>query len=534
MSARVIQKSVLFKTSAASDVQNGGGSLTIAGLESVPKVNITSISQIKYKAEVPQVVTLFGTSYTPVASTTYKCVVYDPLRVQAGYQEIPTPYSYTTPATITDIGASAALQREYIHLQLVAAINADGGNHSTAATVGSGNGITVTDDGGYYPVYSQSMTNVKGPNTVLPVTNDDGTGFAATNYVITTAAVFSSGVGSRLAADAPVIDATFGNLISGSFKAPATNTNPPTYAVSGQNYDIFAINSLKLVVGTTLTEQYVYQVQNQIAVVDNGTGSSTTNLTGFQAFERAMLSNIFQTFGDDIPTIYYMGNTGVVCQGLATGLPSGVAQAENVASLGNGFTAHYSPIATSTLLALIATNSGLGLVLDATAAEGVEFSAPTWANSQKSFVVGKTAFSVYSKITLDDASGLDTLYVGFRKKAAYAAAISSYTDYAFVGVKGTADPNTIYTATRLNTGSASPVDTTQTWADGATKTLEVRVAIDGSVTFFINGYKPTVTQAFTFDAGDEVIPTIYALQSSDLGTPSMLEFAAVASDSWRS
>ena len=37
------------------------------------------------------------------------------------------------------------------------------------------------------------------------------------------------------------------------------------------------------------------------------------------------------------------------------------------------------------LLALIATNSGLGLVLDATAAEGVEFSAPTWANSQKSF-----------------------------------------------------------------------------------------------------------------------------------------------------
>ena len=57
-------------------------------------------------------------------------------------------------------------------------------------------------------------------------------------------------------------------------------------------------------------------------------------------------------------------------------------------------------------------------MLDATAAEGVEFSAPTWANSQKIiFVVGKTAFSVYSKITLD-AWGLDTLYVGFRKKAA--------------------------------------------------------------------------------------------------------------------
>ena len=98
----------------------------------MPKVNITSISQIKYKAEVPQVVTLFGTSYTPVASTTYKCVVYDPLRVGWLSRDSHIPYSYTTPATITDIGASAALQREYIHLQLVAAINADGGNHSTA------------------------------------------------------------------------------------------------------------------------------------------------------------------------------------------------------------------------------------------------------------------------------------------------------------------------------------------------------------------------------------------------------------------
>lgn len=532
MSARLIEKSVLLKTSANTDVQNGGGYLAIAGLESVPKKDIASIYQIKYRAEVPQVVTLFGTTYTPVANTVYQVTIYDPLRVDAGYQESPKYYSYTTPAVITTIGANAALQSEYIHGQLIIAINNDATNHCSAVTVGGGNGITVTDDGGYYPARSQNKTNVKGPNIVLPVTNSDGTGFAATNYVITTAAVFSSGVGARLLADAPVVDFTFGNLISGTFKAPATFTNPPTYAVSGQNYDIFGISSVKLVPGTTLTEQYVYQMQEQYAVVDNGTGSSTTNLAGFKSFERALLSNLFQLYRNDISTIYTMGDTAAVSQGLNTGLPSGVAQAENVISFGNGFSAHYSPIATSTLLALTSTNDGLGLVLDATAAEGVELSAPTWANSQKSFVIGKTAFSCYAKITIDDVSGLNPLWVGFRKKAAYGATFTAYSDYAVIGIGGAAGQ--IYTNTELNGGGNTATDTTVVWADATTRVLEVRVDISGAVTFFIDGYKPTVTQTFTFDAGDEVIPCIYALQSADLGTPSLLEWAAIPSNTWRS
>jgi len=532
MSARFIEKSVLLKTSSNTDVQNGGGYLAITGLESVPKKDIASIYQIKYRAEVPQVVTLFGTTYTPVASTVYQVAIYDPLRVDAGYQEAPKYYSYTTPAVITTIGANAALQSEYIHGQLIIAINNDATNHCTAVTVGGGNGITVTDDGGYYPAKAQNMTNVKGPNTVIPITNSDGTGFAATNYVITTAAVFSSGVGARLLQDAPVVDFTYGNLIAGTFKAPATATNPPTYATSGQNYDIFGISSVKLVPGTTLTEQYVYQMQEQYAVVDNGTGSSTTNLTGFKSFERALLSNLFQLYRNDIATIYTMGDTAAVSQGLGTGLPSGTAQAENVVSFGNGFTAHYSPIATSTLLALVSTNDGLGLVLDATAAEGVELSAPTWANSQKSFVVGKTAFSCYAKITLDDASGVNPLWVGFRKKAAYGATFTAYSDYAVIGVGSSAGQ--IYTNTEKNGAGNTATDTTVVWADATTRVLEVRVDIAGVVTFFIDGYKPTVTQAFTLDAGDEMIACIYALQSADLATPSLLEWAAIPSDTWRS
>jgi len=532
MSARTIEKSVLLKTSSANNVQNGGGLLSITGLRSVPKKDISSIYQIKYRAEVPQVVTLLGTAYTPVASTVYAVEIYDPLRVAAGYQETPKYYSYATPAVITTIGALAADQREAISAAIITAINADASNHCTAVTVGSGNGITVTDDGGYYPARAQNMTNVQGPNIVLPVTNDDGTGFAATNFVITTAAVFSSGVGARLAQDAPVVDFTFGNLISGTFKAPATFTNPVTYATSGQNYDIFGISSLKVVAGTTLTEQYVYQVEEQFAVVDNGTGSSVTNLAGFKAFEREILFDVFGQYANDSNAIIFMGNTATVSQGLGTGLPSGVAQAENVVSLGNGFSAHYSPIATSTLLALVSTNDGLGLVLDATAAEGVELSAPTWANSQKSFVVGQQAFSVYAKITLDDVSGVDPIWVGFRKKAAYSATFASYSDYAVIGIGSSAGQ--IYTNTEKNSAGNTATDTTVVWADATTRVLEVRVDITGACTFFIDGYKPTVTQTFTLDSGDEMIPCIYALQSADLATPSLLEFAAVASDSWRS
>ena len=72
MSARVIKKSVLLKTSAATDVQNGNGYLSITGLRSVPKKDIDSINQIKYRAEVAHVVTVAGTTYVPQASTTYQ------------------------------------------------------------------------------------------------------------------------------------------------------------------------------------------------------------------------------------------------------------------------------------------------------------------------------------------------------------------------------------------------------------------------------------------------------------------------------
>lgn len=529
MAELAIQESILLRTSSGNDVKNAGGVLNITGLTPVVKRLITSINQVKYRAETVQVVTIGSNSYTPVGATLYQVAVFDPNRLISGVNEQIKYYGYTTPDDVTTLGATAALQREAIHVAVVAAINADASNYAVAVTLGTGTGFTVTDDGGYYPVHAQTMSRVKFVNTVL-TTN----GFTA-DPTITTAGQFSVGVGAKLLLEAPVADwMNAGNLVSGVAKAPKTITGLP--AVSGQNYDLFVIQSLTLAPNETVSGQQLALVSKVQSIwVDNGTGTATTNLTGFGTFERAMLHELFLTYALDNRTIYFMGDTGPTCGGLNTGLPSGTTLAENFINFGNGFSTAYYPLGTATLVALTATNDGIGVVLDATNGEGAELSAPTWANSNKNFVVGQTAASIYCKIKVDDASGVNPMLVGFRIQAAANATYTSYTDYALIGIIGTADPNTIYTATEKNSAGNTNVDTTQTWADNATKTLEVRVDLDGAVTFKINGYAPTVTQAFSFDAGDTLIPVFcYALQSADIGTPSVLEGAFVTTDTWRS
>lgn len=529
--SKIIKESVLFRTSAGTDVQCSGGVISVAGLKSVSKNDITGIFQNKYKAEVAQVVTV-TTAATPAASTPYKIVVYDPTRYSQSYTESARTYKFKTPATITDLGGSAALQREAINAALIAAINADTeNNHATAVTLGSGTGFTVTDAGGYYPVFSQSMTNIKGVNDVYTVMNEDGSGFIGTEAAVSTAAVYSFGVGANLLAQKPITSFVFNNLISGILDAPpVTVTGLP--AVSGQNYDAFTIVSLKAVPAVGISGQLAYQDRIQTIYVDNGTGSTTTNLTGFKAFERAMLALIFDQYANDPSTIYTLGNTAAVSQGLGTGLPSGTSLAENVVAFGNGFATHYFPLGTNTILAPTSSNDGLLLQLDVTAGEGIELSAPTWADSLKNFVVGKTAASIYCKIKVTDVTGVNPLWVGFRKQAAANTTYTSYTDYAFVGL-GSATGD-LYTSTEKNGAGNTNTDTTQNWANTETHTLEVRVDISGACTFFIDGIKPTVTQSFTFDSDDVLIPVFgYVLQAGSGSAVNMLEGAFLPTDAWR-
>ena len=56
-------------------------------------------------------------------------------------------------------------------------------------------------------------------------------------------------------------------------------------------------------------------------------------------------------------------------------------------------------------------------------------------------------------------------------------------------------------------------DTTDNWADGETKTLEVYVAKSGAVTYKVDGATPTTVAAFSFDSGEVVVPFFYFLHA---------------------
>lgn len=541
---RPILESVLFRTSAASDIQCSGGVLTVAGLSGVKKKNILSIKQVKYRAEVVQVATV-STTFTPVGSTPYSILIGDENRQVAGAISPLKKYTYVTPASITDLGATAALQREAINAALIAKINADASNYVVATTLGTGTGFTVTDDAGYYPPQQQGMTNRKGASTVLASPNEDGSGMPANAVSITTAAVIANGVGADLLLGKPVIDQMYGNLIQGSvnslFAPPLTSGG--LAAVSGQNYDAFVIDSLyDMAPAHNVTGQYALVPKTQTIWVDNGTGSSTANLAGFVAFQRTMLKHIFDLYRNDPATIFTTSDTGMTYATL-TGLsviPT-TALAENTVNFGNGFAASFTPTIVATAAgdampiqdATSATVFGINLANDAANGKGLEISAPLAANSQKSAIVGKTPFSVYARVYVDDVSGVDPGVIGLRKKAAYAAAIGSYTDYACIGLIGAAGD--IKTQTNLNGGGANTVDTTLNWTDATARELEVRVDINGVVTWYVDGAQVNSSTSFTFDAGDEIIPFYNELQTADVAARFLLmESAFLPANNWRS
>lgn len=153
---------------------------------------------------------------------------------------------------------------------------------------------------------------------------------------------------------------------------------------------------------------------------------------------------------------------------------------------------------------------GLDISLDAVDNAGVEISTGI-LSSNKTFTIGTDpAFFVEVKFAIADVSDTDDCAVGFRKKADYVKAIDDYTDMAALNVIS----GSIYIETILNNAATTSTDTTDTWVDTATHTLRINVSSAGVVTYLIDGRPPTVTAAFTFDSGDEVIPFFYLLHAA--------------------
>lgn len=171
----------------------------------------------------------------------------------------------------------------------------------------------------------------------------------------------------------------------------------------------------------------------------------------------------------------------------------------------------YFIIGTQTLVAPTIAAGGLLASLDLTNDEGVEYSQGITTRCKSAFTIGTSAaFYMKVGITAADVSGSDICAVGFRKTQAYQAAFADYTDKATLNKVG----GDIYITTALNNGADSATDTTDNWADGATKVLEIYVSAAGVVTYKIDGVAPTVTAAFTFDTGDVVVPFFHLLHDA--------------------
>lgn len=552
-----VQESVLLRTSVGTDSQGSGGNLIIAGLTPTKKTNITQIVQIKSRSEVQQVVRIGGTSYVPTGSTRYAILVGDTNRIRNGAAELLKQYSFTTPADITALGATAALQREAIHARLVLAVNEDTKNFVTAVSLGAGSGFTVTDTAGYYPPFSQTGTGRLGASDVFPIQNADDSGFAATNVLITTAAVYESGIGANMALGAPVVDALYGGLLSGYLKgmlnglsfatqsATASLNNLPP--VSGQLYDIFIVNSLTTAQAHNQRGQLAYVPKMQAVAVDNGTGSSVTNLAGFVAFERSMLRAIAGVYEQDQSALYDFFDNALVASATYPTTGAAISTTDNVVmaakSSSEKFDWYVNPIGAHTLLTPIVAAGGLQPFLDVTTQEGIELSAPNTTQCPKQFVVGKTEGSFYGRINIGTgvaATDFKTLSFGFRKKAAYAVDQTAY-EAASVATACMGVPLDTGVAPVWNVitgpGTAGALTNTSTTVTATVSTAAdflITVDINGVTKFYLNGVDRTPAAGYTFTAGLILMPFISFRHGANVGAvPLVVQTMFVPSISWR-
>jgi len=285
----------------------------------------------------------------------------------------------------------------------------------------------------------------------------------------------------------------------------------------------------------TITGVTGYQVWEQAIFVDNGTGAAVTNLAGSKAFERQMHKLIFDQYKNDPKSVIHFFDKPFVMGGAAGAAATGVANA-----LGNYVSPdgslNHTNIGTQTVVGPVLDATGLLLDQDTTDAEGAHYSSAEDTIGDQEFVVGQEEFSVTARVVMADWTDAHFL-VGFRRKAAYAADFNDYTDLAAIG-GGAADGDSVTTHGILNDAATVATDTTVNFANAVSVLLEIKVAINGTVTALVDGVSYPIynvgTTALVLDATDIMIPFFQNVNIGG-GTPgaSLSEFVAVNDTNWK-
>ena len=196
-----------------------------------------------------------------------------------------------------------------------------------------------------------------------------------------------------------------------------------------------------------------------------------------------------------------------ICVGkIGVGAATGTAGDENLMFTGANIF-EYHIVGTASVVAPTRISTGLTIGLDVADNDGIEICPGILSGNGSAFVVG-TDGPFHFRCTFDvaDVTGSDELHVGFRGIEAYDVDPTAYADMAAFDI----DLGVINLTTNKDDAGVTTTDTTLTdWADGATHCLEVYVALDGSVTYKVDGSEPTVVAAYSFTAGDEVVPFFY-------------------------
>ena len=196
-----------------------------------------------------------------------------------------------------------------------------------------------------------------------------------------------------------------------------------------------------------------------------------------------------------------------------TALASGTASAANTAFFpGSGNSFEYSARGTQTITGLgVLAATGCSVAGDQTDNDGreVAFAGGITSKAPRAYTVG-TAFYARLRFSIATVAGTDDCAFGFRKAEAAQANLDDYDEMAVLNVIS----GNITIETILNGGATATTDTTDDWADAGIHELRVDVSAAGVVTYKIDGAAPTVTAAFSFDAGETVIPFLFFLQAN--------------------
>lgn len=488
------KKQILLTTGSSSSVNRSGGKLTIAGAEPIAERDILAVDIVPSTDEVAQVWTIGTSAPTVVAGATYTVTIALPTHEYNAGSKSLRKYSYVAPDTLS---GNAVTDRTLLYADLAAKINADSTNFVTAVAT-AGTSLVLTDDAGYYPARPSGRGGAS-------IVNLSGSFVESTHLVQTTAPVYAFGIGDDFVDNKPVYHKMTGNIISGE-------EGYPTNAVAGQKYDAYIITYAGWANHNAVAGM-ASRVENKLVVwVDNGKGTSTTNLANSRTFLNAMLPVVKVATGASRANIIEGFNAPCITSGSAVG----TALAQNTIVGPGGSVFSYLPLVTSTITAPVSSTSGLQAVLDDTSGEGIEFTTST-TDTTAGFVAGTNAGSVKVIASIDVVAGLAEFAVGFRKQAAAVAAIDNYTDFAVLN----AQAGTINIETALNNAATTTTDTTTDWADTEVHEFEVRVGIDRIAKFFVDGVEVTgvLSADFTFDSGDVLIPFVHALQSATTGIP---------------